>query len=99
MSGNVKKLSTDDTAEARLEYLRLLRMCTGRRCEVEFIDGSRVLANSIKALRPAVGDEALIVLENMESPLGVLPAASLRAHDVAMLTVFVQPTSATCDKS
>lgn len=78
-------------AAARRRYLSLLSGCADRPASFVLADGSTVTAARLTALHACGGDEdsedALAVVEGLETPLGTATVAALRIGDVFSFTV------------
>lgn len=74
-------------AASRILFLKLLSQCSGRPAAIDLVDGTSADAMSVVALRSASDEDAVIVVQGLETPIGTAEYASLRACDVVSVSV------------
>lgn len=79
-----------DPAVSRLQFLKLVSRCYTRPASIDLVDSTTAEAASVLALRPATGEDVVVVLQDFETPIGTAPAASLRASDVVSIGILLE---------
>ncbi|KAJ8904085.1 hypothetical protein NDN08_000614 [Rhodosorus marinus] len=75
-------------AKMRLRFLNALRAVEGRTASVEMVDGT--MFKDVKLVAVGGDSSPPVLVDNLDTVLGVLPHAILRWTDIATVTVSVR---------